>query len=47
MNVMEILEPILRLMDNYPLTSIAFCLLIVLGIIAYKALSYIGLRTKN
>lgn len=33
---MELLEIIMRLMDNYPLISIAFCLLIALGLIIYE-----------
>ncbi|MFD2788538.1 hypothetical protein [Arenibacter antarcticus] len=33
---MEFLEPIMRFMDNYPLISIAFCLLIGIGGIAHE-----------
>lgn len=33
---MEILENIMRLMDAYPVFSIAFCLLIALGLIIYE-----------
>lgn len=33
---MEILENIMRLMDTYPVFSIAFCLLIALGLIIYE-----------
>lgn len=33
---MELLEIIMRLMDNYPLISITFCLLIALGLIIYE-----------
>jgi len=33
---MEILENIMRLMDTYPVFSIAFCLLIAIGLIIYE-----------
>lgn len=33
---MELLEIIMRLMDNYPLISITFCLFIALGLIIYE-----------
>ena len=33
---MEILENMMRLMDTYPVFSIAFCLLIALGLIIYE-----------
>lgn len=35
---MELLEIIMRVMDNYPIISIAFCLLIALGLIIYKVI---------
>ncbi|MDX1364881.1 MAG: hypothetical protein R3243_11765 [Arenibacter latericius] len=47
MNAIEIIEPVMSLMDKYPLTSIAFCLVIVLGMIVYKVIKHIDLKNNN
>ncbi len=47
MSVLEILEPLMSLMDSYPLTSIAFCLLLVLGMVVYKVVSHLGENSKK
>ncbi|GGW50663.1 hypothetical protein [Arenibacter certesii] len=47
MNAIEIIEPIMGIMDKYPLTSIAFCFMIVLGMIVYKVVKYIDHKNNN
>lgn len=40
---MELLEIIMRIMDNYPLISIALCLLIAIGLIIYEVAKHFSL----
>jgi len=44
---MELLENIMRLMDNHPIASIAFCLMIALGLIIYKVVKLLMNNPNN